>query len=123
MAIAGIIGGADSAVTNASKRVYFESATFDALSIRLTSQRLGIRTDASQRFEKSLDLNLASEAAQRIREILHFLGKQDEPDMLFSYVDSSKIKTTRIEIAHRFIESKLGISVRLEEAVRILKGL
>jgi phenylalanyl-tRNA synthetase beta chain len=55
VAIAGVIGGAASAISNETKRIVLESANFQAASVRLTSQRHKLRTDASIRFEKSLD--------------------------------------------------------------------
>jgi phenylalanyl-tRNA synthetase beta chain len=55
VAIAGVIGGAASAISNETKRIVLESANFQAAGVRLTSQRHKLRTDASIRFEKSLD--------------------------------------------------------------------
>ena len=52
LAIAGVMGGKSSGTTETTKRIYLESASFDAISVRKTSQRLGIRTDSSVRFEK-----------------------------------------------------------------------
>lgn len=78
IAIAGIIGGMDSAVSETTKNVYFESACFDPVAVRLTAQRLGIRTDASMRYEKSLDPLLAERALPRIFDLLKFLGKPGE---------------------------------------------
>lgn len=52
LALAGIMGGKSSGTTDTTRRIYVESASFDAISIRKTSQRLGIRTDSSVRFEK-----------------------------------------------------------------------
>ena len=49
-----------SAVSNETKNIYWESACFDASNVRFTSQRLGLRTDASTRYEKSLDPLLAT---------------------------------------------------------------
>jgi len=59
LAIAGIIGGMSSAVTESTKNIYFESACFDAATVRQTSARIGLRTDSLMRFEKSLDPLLA----------------------------------------------------------------
>lgn len=73
LSIAGIIGGMSSAVTENTKNVLFESATFDAVAVRLTSQRLGIRTDASMRYEKSLDPYLMLSGTARTIDILGFL--------------------------------------------------
>jgi phenylalanyl-tRNA synthetase beta chain len=55
VAIAGIIGGADSAISNSTTRIVLESANFNASSVRKTSSRLKLRTDASMRFEKAQD--------------------------------------------------------------------
>ncbi len=55
IALAGVIGGADTAISETTKRVVLESANFQASSVRLTSSRHKLRTDASMRFEKSLD--------------------------------------------------------------------
>lgn len=55
IAVAGVIGGAESAISKSTKRIVFESANFHAATVRLTSARHKIRTDASMRFEKSLD--------------------------------------------------------------------
>lgn len=52
LALAGIMGGKTSGTTEATRRIYVESASFDPVTVRKTSQRLGIRTDSSMRFEK-----------------------------------------------------------------------
>jgi phenylalanyl-tRNA synthetase beta chain len=52
LALAGIMGGLSSGTTESTRRIYVESASFDAVTVRKTSQRLGIRTDSSVRFEK-----------------------------------------------------------------------
>lgn len=52
LALAGVMGGQSSGTTEKTRRIYVESASFDAISVRKTSQRLGIRTDSSLRFEK-----------------------------------------------------------------------
>lgn len=52
LALAGIMGGKSSGASETTKRIFIESATFDAITVRKTSQRLGIRTDSSVRFEK-----------------------------------------------------------------------
>lgn len=52
LALAGIMGGKSSGTTDATRHIYVESASFEAITVRKTSQRLGIRTDSSLRFEK-----------------------------------------------------------------------
>lgn len=78
IALAGVIGGMDSAVSLETQNVIWESATFDAVSVRLSAQRHGVRTDASTRYEKSLDPLLANFATSRIWDYLEFLGKNIE---------------------------------------------
>lgn len=65
----------DSAVSETTANVIWESATFDAVSVRLSAQRHGVRTDASTRYEKSLDPLLASSALPRVLDYLRFLDK------------------------------------------------
>jgi phenylalanyl-tRNA synthetase beta chain len=70
VAIAGIIGGADSAVSADTTRVLLESASFNGVSIRNTSRRLALRTDASTRFEKGLSPELTGPAVARLAEMI-----------------------------------------------------
>ena len=74
VALAGIMGGEDSEVTPATSSVLIESACFDPTSILLTSKRLGIRTEASARFERSTDPGGTSFAARRAAQLMVELG-------------------------------------------------
>ncbi|MDP2790074.1 MAG: phenylalanine--tRNA ligase subunit beta [bacterium] len=65
IAIAGVMGGQDTEVSEHTKRVIIESARFDPIRVRLTAQRLHLRSEASNRFEKGIDPALAIEAADR----------------------------------------------------------
>lgn len=123
LAIAGIIGGINSAVSETTKNVYFESACFDPVSIRLTSQRLAVRTDSSMRFEKSLDPTLASRALPRVFDILKFLGKSGKNTGTFSYLDQTKVRDITIHTDLDFVEKKLGLKVSKERTEDILARL
>ena len=72
--IAGIMGGENSMITDGVKTVLFEAATFDGTNIRLSSKRLGMRTDASGIFEKGLDPNNAILAMNRACQLVEELG-------------------------------------------------
>lgn len=72
--IAGIMGGANSMVTDSISTLLFEAACFDGTNIRLSSKRIGMRTDASAKFEKGLDPNLALEAVNRACQLIEELG-------------------------------------------------
>lgn len=74
LGIAGIMGGEDSKIKAKAGTVLFESATFDGAGIRASSQKLGIRTDSSTRFEKGLDPNLALLAIDRAVQLVEELG-------------------------------------------------
>jgi phenylalanyl-tRNA synthetase beta chain len=123
LAVAGVIGGISSAISETTKHVYFESACFDPVSIRLTSQRLAIRTDASMRYEKSLDPTLASRAMPRVFDLLKFLGKNGTCTGAFSYLDQTKVRDISITTDLVFIEKKLGLKIEKERAEEILVRL
>lgn len=72
--IAGIMGGENSMVTDNISTLLFEAACFDGTNIRLASKRIGLRTDASSKFEKGLDPNLALEAINRACQLVEELG-------------------------------------------------
>lgn len=72
--IAGIMGGENSMVTDDIHTLLFEAATFDGTNIRLTSRRIGLRTDASGIFEKGLDPNNAMDAMDRACQLIEELG-------------------------------------------------
>ncbi len=74
VAVAGVMGGADSEVTDSTKTILFESANFKATSVRLTAQKLVMRTESSGRFEKGLDLNNTVPAINRACELVEELG-------------------------------------------------
>ena len=72
--IAGIMGGENSRITEDTKMILFESANFDSANIRLSARQLGMRTDASGRYEKGLDPNLALICVSRAMELVEELG-------------------------------------------------
>lgn len=72
--LAGIMGGENSMITDDVKTMLFEAACFDGTNIRLSGKKLGMRTDASAKFEKGLDPNLAMEAMDRACQLIEELG-------------------------------------------------
>ena len=72
--IAGIMGGENTMITDEAKNLLFEAATFDGTNVRLSSKRLGLRTEASGKFEKGLDPASAKEAIDRACELIEELG-------------------------------------------------
>lgn len=74
VAIAGVMGGFNSEVKDDTTTVIFESATFDGASVRLTAQRVGLRTESSSRYEKGLDYNNTVPAVKRACQLVEELG-------------------------------------------------
>ena len=72
--IAGIMGGENSMITDNVKTMLFEAACFDGTNIRLSGRKIGLRTDASAKFEKGLDPNTAIEAINRACQLIEELG-------------------------------------------------
>ncbi len=72
LGLAGVMGGLSSRITESTRNICIESAVFDPVAIRLTAQRLGLRSDASTRYEKSLDPTLSERALMRGLDILSF---------------------------------------------------
>lgn len=72
--IAGIMGGENSKITEEVKTMLFEAACFDGTNIRLSAKKVGLRTDASGKFEKGLDPNNAAEAIDRACQLIEELG-------------------------------------------------
>jgi len=123
IALAGVIGGMDSAVSEATTNVIWESATFDAVSVRLSAQRHGVRTDASTRYEKSLDPLLANFALGRIYDYLEFLGKNIETTAIGSYLDTKQVNKPIINVTYDFINTKAGTVIPHEKVNTILTRL
>ncbi|MDL2274110.1 phenylalanine--tRNA ligase subunit beta [Oscillospiraceae bacterium OttesenSCG-928-G22] len=73
-AVAGVMGGLESEITGSTNMVVFESATFNGPSVRRTATALGMRTDASSRFEKGLDIENTIPAVDRACELVELLG-------------------------------------------------
>ena len=113
----------DSAVSLTTQSVIWESATFDAVSVRLSAQRHGIRTDASTRYEKSLDPLLSSFATSRIYDYLTFLGKHIEVTQVGSYINESKVNHITLDVSYEFINAKAGTVIPPEIVKKILLSL
>lgn len=120
--IAGIMGGANSEVAPDTTELILEVANFDATTIRRTSQRLSLRSEASTRFEKRLDPQLAGAAAMRFVEILRLTC----PDLaIVAAADHFPIQPEQrsIFVANSEIERIIGSAVPASEIQRILTKL
>ena len=74
IAIAGVMGGLNSEIEDNTTTIIVESANFNGDSVRATSKKLGLRTEASSRFEKGIDPNLCEAAADRVCRLIELIG-------------------------------------------------
>ena len=122
VALAGIMGGEYSGIMDDTKTIVFEAACFDGTNIRITSKKLGLRSESSARFEKGLDAQNAMNALQRACELVELLGAGEVVD---KYVDikNPTLEPTKIPLNSAWINKFLGISIEENEMINILKSL
>ncbi len=122
VALAGIIGGEDSEVTDATANVLIESAYFDPTSILLTSRRLGVRTEASARFERGCDYGGTVRAADRAALLM---GSLAGGTIAAGVVDvyPKKITPVTIDLRPARVNRLLGTDISKPEMVEILRRL
>lgn len=121
LALAGVMGGMDSGVTDKTKNILLEGAHFDPVAIRKTRTRLGIKTDASDRFEKGLDPNLAEKSIVRALELLMHIAKGDSMQAVDVYPQPSIPKTIAFHVDS--VRKLLGIPVSSDDIVDMLPRL
>lgn len=109
IALAGVIGGEDSAVSDETRDVFIESAYFDPVSVRKTGKATGIQTDASYRFERGADISFAPKAARMAASLLSRFGGKACWGIIDIYPKPRKEKTVMLR-SHR-TTSLLGIDV------------
>jgi phenylalanyl-tRNA synthetase beta chain len=122
VALAGIIGGADSAVSEGTTRVVVESANFLGTSIRATSRRLGLRTEASSRFEKQLHPELVPQGARRLVELLQETAGAG-PSAEIAEVYAHSVRSQSVNLPARFVSDTLGDEVPPQEVAGDLRRL
>ena len=120
VAIAGVMGGLDSEIVDNTSSVVLESATFDGISVRKTSSRLGLRTDASMRYEKMLDPEMTVTA---IKRFLYLLLQSDSGARVSSQITDeyvTKYPEIKLSFDKAYVDRYTGIEIPDE---RILSTL
>ena len=114
--IAGIMGGENSMITDDVKTMLFESACFDGTNIRLSSKKVGLRTDASGKFEKGLDPNNAINAINRACQLIEELGAGE---VIGGVVDVYPVKKEEITIPFEpeKYNNMLGTDISADEMI------
>lgn len=120
--IAGIMGGENSMITDDVKTMLFEAACFDGTNIRLSSKRIGLRTEASAKFEKGLDPNNAKEAIDRACQLVEELGAGE---VVGGMVDVySKVKEpVRIKFEPDKINALLGTDIPAQQMLAYFRKI
>jgi len=121
-AIGGVMGGADSEVSNATKRIVFEAAWFKPASVRATSKQLGLKTEASMRFERGMDITAPARGMARACELIEQIGAGKVAGPVTDvFPTPAEPKTLQLERAR--IGGLLGMDVPDAAVTRILASL
>ena len=120
--IAGIMGGANSMITDDVKTMLFEAACFDGTNIRLSSKRIGLRTDASAKFEKGLDPNNVEEAINRACQLIEELGAGEVVGGIVDVYPTVK-EPVRIPFEPERINALLGTDISAEKMLGYFKKI
>ena len=123
IAIAGIMGGASSEVSGTTRRVILESANFEGSRVRRTTARIGLRTDASQRFEKNQPSAIAETAVARFAYLLSKCGEPVRAASRLSTATGNPRMEAEIRADFREISSKIGEPIPKEKIIAILSKL
>ena len=123
VAIAGIMGGLDSEIVGDTDAVVLECANFDGISVRKSSSRLGLRTDASARYEKMLDPEMTVTAAKRFAYLLKSIddGAKIASQLTDEYV--RKYSEISITFDKAYVDKYTGIDITEERIVKTLTAL
>ena len=123
VAIAGIKGGLKSGITDKTNSVLFEAAVFNAAQIRKTSRKIGLVTDASIRYEKSLDPEKTEIALARMIKLLKQIDPKSKVTSSFSDKYNYKYPAISIKVKPEFIAKIIGADIEKNRIVKILTGL
>lgn len=114
IAIAGIIGGENTKITDKTTSVLFECANFDGTNIRLSSKKVGLRTDSSTKFEKGLDENNIDMALNRALQLVEELELGEIASDFVDVYDELK-QPYSFEFSHDSINKLIGTSLSVDE--------
>ncbi len=122
IAVAGVMGGLESEVTETTNDILLESANFHFLSIRRTSRLLGLASEASQRFGRQVDPGLTARAAARAAWLMGQLAKGQVSSQIGDLYPGEH-PPRRIDLDPRYADRVLGVEIPRDEMARILESL
>ena len=120
--IAGIMGGENSMITDDVQDMLFEAACFDGTNIRLSSKRVGLRTDASGKFEKGLDPNNAEAAINRACQLIEELGAGEVVEGMVDFYPEKK-EEHQIKFDPDYVNNLIGFDLTEEEMISYFPAL
>lgn len=121
--IAGIMGGLDSEIEENTSGLLLESANFDAVSIRKSSTRLGLRSDASMRYEKTLDPEMTVTAIGRFLKLLTDIDENVEVTSSLTDIYKKKYPVIELEFDKAYVDRYTGIEISNEQILATLNAL
>ena len=122
VALAGVMGGENSEITDGTATVVFESACFNGASVRVTARKNGMRTESSTRFEKGLDPENCLPSLERACELVELLGAGDVVDGVLDIYPAPRPRTVLPFTPERY-NRFLGTHIPTEHMVQTLRGL
>ena len=122
VAVAGVMGGEFSGIMDDTNTIVFESACFNGPSVRITAKKLGMRTEASARFEKGLDSDGCLTSLKRALQLVEMLDAGDIVEGIIDEYPSPRTQTV-LDFCPDWINEFIGIDVSAEEQQRIFEAL
>lgn len=123
VAIAGIMGGLNSEIDDDTTSLILESANFDAACVRKSAVALGLRTEASARYEKSLDPNMTVLAIKRFVKLLTDVDKEISIDSRIEDIYLNEVKESVVNLKKDYLRKYMGFVLDDEVVTKILKSL
>ena len=122
VALAGVMGGADTEITSSTRRVMLESAWFEPVGVRRTAKRHGLHTEASHRFERGMDIEMAREAIDRTAALIAELAGGEVLDGVVDVYPQRRMRST-IVLRSSEIRRMLGTDIEAPSVTRNLTAL
>jgi len=123
VALAGVMGGLDSEIKDDTTDVVLEAANFESGRVRMSAQRLGLRTESSARYEKSLDPRMVDQGARVFIRLVLELCRGAKVTSAFMDVAHAYPAPTVIDIDVALVDQRLGLAVGKDRIIEILRGL
>jgi phenylalanyl-tRNA synthetase beta chain len=123
IALAGVMGGANSQVDKKTKKIVIEIANFEPINVRQTSAKIGLRTESVMRYEKSLDPNLPEIALNKVLDLINEIIS--EAEVSSKIVDKKKfeLKQGPIALSVNYVRKRIGVEISSKEISDILQSL